>query len=594
MDQSTIRNTHPHGPQAAVTPEQARHLISIHLPPRNLNCPTVKKESSKPIHSVTWNPSRFVRRLPPPRVLRLSSRFSRFSLVTTAQATPYPRGHPKYEPASAGGHVDLTTKRPLSSFGVSFCLLTRGPPAAWLQPQHQQQQQRHHIHHASRTLHRRHYYYYYQHYQRRGMRIATLQFSPRMGDVAGNMRRADELLKRGKKKEEEEEEDGDGIEELRPEILVLPELAFTGEFFEFEIFKCLYVSSFVYICKKWHKIIEMKKPTDRLLPTYLQATTSPPGKPSRPTSSPWARVQRHTGPGRRPGASSVKSASDTRRLRERRRRRRQRTHRPGPGPETDASTRSSSWTRRGGSCSTTGSGFSTTRTRRGRPRATWRGSTRFVLGMGMSHHGLYHHHHLAMIMTTIPPPSRRTDRQPNTSPPPSASAWTSTPTASRRPSRRGSSPAACSTRGRSSSSSPWRGSRCWGRRSSRRSRPAAGRTWTPSSTGSGGSGRWWRSAWDMRGISTTMSMMSMSLMERMARRGRCIVRRGWSSSSRTAPARRRPSRKISRPRGTRGRAPSSPSRSGCRVGSAGAEAEVEGWKMLSRTRASTCRSSAGI
>ncbi|KAL2010202.1 hypothetical protein VTN00DRAFT_6009 [Thermoascus crustaceus] len=56
------------------------------------------------------------------------------------------------------------------------------------------------------------------------MKIATLQFAPKLGDVEGNIRRADELLKRGKK----EGGNGGGIEELGPEILVLPELAFTG------------------------------------------------------------------------------------------------------------------------------------------------------------------------------------------------------------------------------------------------------------------------------------------------------------------------------------------------------------------------------
>ncbi|KAJ9244592.1 hypothetical protein DTO207G8_2343 [Paecilomyces variotii] len=52
------------------------------------------------------------------------------------------------------------------------------------------------------------------------MKIATLQFAPRLGDVEGNIRRANDLLKRGK--------DGLSIESMRPEILVLPELAFSG------------------------------------------------------------------------------------------------------------------------------------------------------------------------------------------------------------------------------------------------------------------------------------------------------------------------------------------------------------------------------
>ncbi|KAL2220047.1 carbon-nitrogen hydrolase [Thermoascus aurantiacus ATCC 26904] len=69
------------------------------------------------------------------------------------------------------------------------------------------------------------------------MRIATLQFAPKLGDVEGNIRRAEELLKRGTRRNGRdrdgvEEVGGDGggcgIEELRPEILVLPELAFTG------------------------------------------------------------------------------------------------------------------------------------------------------------------------------------------------------------------------------------------------------------------------------------------------------------------------------------------------------------------------------
>lgn len=57
--------------------------------------------------------------------------------------------------------------------------------------------------------------------QRRGMKIATLQFAPRLGDVEGNIRRADDLLIRGK--------DGLSLESMRPEVLVLPELAFSGE-----------------------------------------------------------------------------------------------------------------------------------------------------------------------------------------------------------------------------------------------------------------------------------------------------------------------------------------------------------------------------
>lgn len=71
------------------------------------------------------------------------------------------------------------------------------------------------------------------------MRIATLQFAPKLGDVEGNIRRAEELLKRGTRRNGRDRDGveavggdggGCGIEELRPEILVLPELAFTGGF----------------------------------------------------------------------------------------------------------------------------------------------------------------------------------------------------------------------------------------------------------------------------------------------------------------------------------------------------------------------------
>ena len=57
------------------------------------------------------------------------------------------------------------------------------------------------------------------------MRIATLQFSPRLGDVRGNIQRANKLLKL----EKSCIDTGAGIEGLRPEILVLPEMAFTGK-----------------------------------------------------------------------------------------------------------------------------------------------------------------------------------------------------------------------------------------------------------------------------------------------------------------------------------------------------------------------------
>ncbi|KAE8350948.1 carbon-nitrogen hydrolase, partial [Aspergillus coremiiformis] len=56
------------------------------------------------------------------------------------------------------------------------------------------------------------------------MRIATLQLAPKLGDVEGNIKRANELLQNGKVLGGA----GTGVEILRPEILVLPELALTG------------------------------------------------------------------------------------------------------------------------------------------------------------------------------------------------------------------------------------------------------------------------------------------------------------------------------------------------------------------------------
>lgn len=53
------------------------------------------------------------------------------------------------------------------------------------------------------------------------MRIATLQFAPRVGDVDGNIKRANELLNSGC---------ATGIKSLKPDLLVLPELALTGEY----------------------------------------------------------------------------------------------------------------------------------------------------------------------------------------------------------------------------------------------------------------------------------------------------------------------------------------------------------------------------
>jgi protein N-terminal amidase len=64
------------------------------------------------------------------------------------------------------------------------------------------------------------------------MRIATLQFAPKLGDVEGNINRANELLKRGKHVSIDGQTRGIGIgiDLLRPDILVLPELALTGTY----------------------------------------------------------------------------------------------------------------------------------------------------------------------------------------------------------------------------------------------------------------------------------------------------------------------------------------------------------------------------
>jgi protein N-terminal amidase len=57
------------------------------------------------------------------------------------------------------------------------------------------------------------------------MRIATLQFAPKVGDVDGNIKRANELLLSGNVAGLAQA----GIESLKPDLLVLPELALTGE-----------------------------------------------------------------------------------------------------------------------------------------------------------------------------------------------------------------------------------------------------------------------------------------------------------------------------------------------------------------------------
>lgn len=64
------------------------------------------------------------------------------------------------------------------------------------------------------------------------MRIATLQFAPKLGDVQGNIERANALLKSGKTLASDGEQLEIEIDLLRPDILVLPELALTGTYFK--------------------------------------------------------------------------------------------------------------------------------------------------------------------------------------------------------------------------------------------------------------------------------------------------------------------------------------------------------------------------
>ncbi|EKV12555.1 Protein NH2-terminal asparagine amidohydrolase, putative [Penicillium digitatum] len=60
------------------------------------------------------------------------------------------------------------------------------------------------------------------------MRIATLQFAPKLGDLHGNIEKANALLKNGKTIMVDGKELGVGVDVLKPDILVLPELAMTG------------------------------------------------------------------------------------------------------------------------------------------------------------------------------------------------------------------------------------------------------------------------------------------------------------------------------------------------------------------------------
>lgn len=58
------------------------------------------------------------------------------------------------------------------------------------------------------------------------MRIATLQFAPKLGDLEDNIKRANELLQRGKAVSDNGQMTD--AANLRPDILVLPECALTG------------------------------------------------------------------------------------------------------------------------------------------------------------------------------------------------------------------------------------------------------------------------------------------------------------------------------------------------------------------------------
>ena len=66
------------------------------------------------------------------------------------------------------------------------------------------------------------------------MRIATLQFNPKLGDVKGNIETANALLKKGKTISIDREQPGLGlgVDLLKPDVLVLPEMALTGTYLD--------------------------------------------------------------------------------------------------------------------------------------------------------------------------------------------------------------------------------------------------------------------------------------------------------------------------------------------------------------------------
>lgn len=59
------------------------------------------------------------------------------------------------------------------------------------------------------------------------MKLATLQLAPQLGDVDGNIKRANAILERGKIVDSRTGT-SIAIEKLNPDVLVLPELALTG------------------------------------------------------------------------------------------------------------------------------------------------------------------------------------------------------------------------------------------------------------------------------------------------------------------------------------------------------------------------------
>ena len=60
------------------------------------------------------------------------------------------------------------------------------------------------------------------------MRIATLQFAPKLGDLEGNIKRANELLERGKAVSISGHGQRVNAKDMGLDVLVLPECALTG------------------------------------------------------------------------------------------------------------------------------------------------------------------------------------------------------------------------------------------------------------------------------------------------------------------------------------------------------------------------------